>query len=67
MITPWGWPKSSMKKDAIKFNDDIYLLYFAIIINIAMLKRRRRIQKYIKALKNKARGISAQDVEKLKI
>lgn len=32
-----------------------------------MLKRRKRIQKYILALKNKKRGISLEDVEKLKL
>ena len=32
-----------------------------------MLKRKRRIQKYIKALKNKRKGTSQEDVEKLKI
>ena len=32
-----------------------------------MLKRRRRIQKYIGALKAKKRGIDAEDVDRLKI
>ena len=35
--------------------------------NNRMLKRRRRIQKYISALKQKKRGIDAEDVDKLKI
>lgn len=32
-----------------------------------MLKRRRRIQKYIKALKTKKKGLTQEDIEKLKI
>ena len=32
-----------------------------------MLKRRRRIQKYIKALKNKKKGLTIEDVEQLKM
>jgi hypothetical protein len=32
-----------------------------------MLKRRRRIQKYIHALRNKRRGLGKEDVERLKM
>ncbi len=59
MIILWGSQNKVMSHIAIRID----YWYF---IN-PMLKRRRRIQKYINALKLKKKGITKEDVDALKI
>lgn len=73
MTIPSGWPKKNTKNIADNLTDHLFYNFtmigklLLIIVICSMLKRRKRIQKYILALKNKKKGINREDVEKLKL